>query len=185
MNASASVSSASVHAAFARGQRRELAILLFWVTFVVGLGVVLSASSRAAIPYAALVLVEVTALGLLMGRIRGRLLSFVLLGTLPMLTALGSKFVGHACTPSGCVSLCAPLCALGGGAAGFLLSRVARSSERPLVSWALGASLIISTGAVGCACVGASGVFGMVLGLTTGGALFGTQMWIARTSKNS
>jgi hypothetical protein len=171
---------ATIQSAFSRGRRRDAGGAALAAALVVGLGVVASRSVWDSAPYALIVVLEVllfVALGGVGGR---RALSAVLLGTVPLSTALLSTLVGHACTPSGCVSLCAPFCAAGGIAAGGLLSRMCWKSPRPLLSWLVGATLIVSTGAIGCACVGAAGIAGMCAGVGLSSLLWAARVVLPR-----
>ncbi len=166
----------AMQAAFVRGRLREAGISAIGALVIVGLGVLLSDSYVVAGPFA---LAAVTQVFLLtyVGGVSGRqALPALLLGVLPLSTALLSRVVGHACTPAGCVSLCAPLCAAGGLVSGALLCRMALASPRPLLSWLSGSLLVVTTGAIGCACVGAAGVVGMGAGL-----LVSSSLWLVRS----
>lgn len=89
----------------------------------------------------------------------------LLLGALPLGCALAAPHLGHVCTGSGCVSLCLPLCTVGGLVAGGLLSRFALAQHRPWQVWSLGAVIAVGAGAMGCACAGLPSVVGMALGV--------------------
>jgi len=56
------------------------------------------------------------------------------------------------------------LCAAGGAIAGFLLARATRRGSHPYALWLAGGSVMLATGALGCACVGVGGLGGMLLG---------------------
>lgn len=113
----------------------------------------------------AVVLVALTTIFSLGGRAPGRaVLPGLLLGLLPLGCSLGAARLGHVCWDGGCSSLCVPLCAAGGVVSGLLLARAARTTARPFTVWLAGGSVVLATGALGCACVGAGGVWGMLLG---------------------
>lgn len=78
---------------------------------------------------------------------------------------LAAQFAGHACLSSGCYSLCIPACISGGLVAGFLLSRRCLSSPSPVASMGSALGVALLTGALGCSCVGFSGVAGLFAGL--------------------
>lgn len=172
-----------VQAAYWRGRLREAALSALMALWVVALGVFLADSFWVAAPFALAVVVEVFVLSFVGGVSGRQALPAVLLGVLPLSTALLAGMVGHACTPSGCVSLCAPFCAAGGTVAGLLLSRMTLSSERPVISWLSGALLVTTTGAIGCACVGAGGVVGMGAGLFVSSALWLVRSWVTRPGR--
>lgn len=60
---------------------------------------------------------------------------------------------------------CFVACALGGLVAGILLVRTAARLQRPLEGAAVAATIALLTGAIGCSCVGTSGVVGAAVGL--------------------
>jgi hypothetical protein len=86
-------------------------------------------------------------------------------GLVPLALAHGAKLFGHVCTPSGCTTLCVPACASGGVIAGLLLEWWARRSPNPNLTRGLGAGVALLTGALGCSCVGASGILALVAGV--------------------
>lgn len=86
-------------------------------------------------------------------------------GLVPLALALSARAYGHVCTANGCVSLCVPACTVGGLAAGLLIARAGRAHRRPLVFGGSAATLALLVGSLGCSCVGASGILGLVLGL--------------------
>ena len=163
-------------AAFLRGRLREAWASALTALVIVTLGVILADSYWVAVPFALAVVAQVFVLTYLGGVSGRQALPAVMLGVLPLSTALLAGVMGHACTSSGCVSLCAPFCAAGGTVAGLLLSRMALASRRPLTSWLSGALLVSTTGAIGCACVGAAGIMGMGAGLLASSAL-----WLIRS----
>lgn len=85
-------------------------------------------------------------------------------GLLPLGLAHAANLYGHICTPAGCTSLCVPACALGGVAAGVLVARAAARSNHSMTVLVSGAAVAVAIGALGCACIGFSGMAGMVAG---------------------
>lgn len=88
-------------------------------------------------------------------------------GLVPLVLALGANHV-HMCGAEGCGTFCVPACALGGGVAGLTVATVGRKRRAGLWYWLCASSLALLTGAMGCACMGYSGVIGLVLGFGTG-----------------
>lgn len=86
-------------------------------------------------------------------------------GLAPLALALLAQQIGHVCTPQGCTSLCVPMCAAGGVIAGLIIASAAKRSPDPAITIGAGAVLSTLVGALGCSCVGAGGVVGMVIGL--------------------
>ena len=99
-------------------------------------------------------------------------------GLVPLVLSHGANLYGHVCTASGCISLCVPACALGGVAAGALVAWSARRARAPLQVLGWGAATACLVGAFGCACVGYSGMVGMVIG--TAASLTAAQLLRAR-----
>jgi hypothetical protein len=88
-------------------------------------------------------------------------------GLIPLALALCANHF-HVCGPSGCMSLCMYACVAGGFVAGLGVSIIGHrlgASSGFLVS-ASGVALL--TGAMGCACIGYSGIAGLVLGFAIG-----------------
>jgi hypothetical protein len=99
-------------------------------------------------------------------------------GLAPLLLAHAAKSFGHVCTPSGCTTLCVPACVAGGAVAGLAVEWLARRSPRPGLTRGLGLGVAFLTGALGCSCVGASGVAALALALP--GAWGVARLWPAR-----
>ncbi len=93
-------------------------------------------------------------------------------GLVPLVLAHAARLYGHVCTPSGCTTLCVPACASGGVVAGLALEWFARRSPLPSVVRGVGLVSAFLTGALGCSCVGASGLVALVvaLGVSAAGA---------------
>lgn len=85
-------------------------------------------------------------------------------GFIPLGLALVAQRVGHHCSDDACTSWCVPACATGGLLAGVLVAFWARRTALPRRTLAGGLLVSIATGAMGCACVGLSGVVGLVAG---------------------
>ena len=91
----------------------------------------------------------------------------VLVGVIPFACAFAARSAGHVCTGTSCVSLCIPACSAGGVIAGLLIARSSRTiaSSRDRRLYIVGAGLCSTlVGALGCSCVGYSGVLGLALG---------------------
>ena len=102
-------------------------------------------------------------------------------GAFPLGLALMAQKIGHVCTAHGCTSLCVPMCAAGGLAAGVAIAAAARRSASPATTLGCGAALALAVGAMGCSCVGAAGMLGMGVALAASAAAAMTlQRLIAR-----
>lgn len=86
-------------------------------------------------------------------------------GIFPLFMATGAEMVWHSCSAEGCVSWCVPACIAGGATGGALLSWSARRRQWPLSQLLVGGWISILCGALGCSCVGYSGIAGMLAGL--------------------
>lgn len=88
-------------------------------------------------------------------------------GVVPLALSLCANQIHH-CGANGCSSFCAPACTLGGALAGLAVMSVARRRGLGL-GFLLGASgVALLTGAMGCTCVGYSGVLGLGVGYGLG-----------------
>lgn len=90
----------------------------------------------------------------------------ILAGLVPLVLALGANHL-HACS-GGCSSLCVPACALGGVAAGVAVARIGARQRAGLAFWLSASALTLYVGAMGCSCVGYSGVLGLGAGYGIG-----------------
>jgi hypothetical protein len=88
-------------------------------------------------------------------------------GLAPLVLALCANQV-HVCGPEGCSSLCVPACVLGGAIAGLAVANVGARRKAGLLFWVSASGLALLTGSMGCACIGYSGVVGLVLGFGVG-----------------
>lgn len=84
-----------------------------------------------------------------------------------LLFPLCAQLAGHVCTPSGCWSLCLPACIAGGLVAGVLVARASRRAPSPAIALSCAAGVAFLTGALGCSCVGYSGVAGLAVGMAS------------------
>lgn len=88
-------------------------------------------------------------------------------GLVPLALALCANHM-HACSAEGCSSLCVPACALGGFVAGLAVASVGNRRRVGIWFWLSASSLALLTGAMGCACIGYSGVVGLSIGFGVG-----------------
>lgn len=88
-------------------------------------------------------------------------------GLVPLALALGATHI-HSCGPDGCASWCMPACTLGGVVAGLGVASVGNQRRAGVWFWLPASGLALLTGAMGCACVGYSGVIGLGLGYAAG-----------------
>ncbi len=91
----------------------------------------------------------------------------VLAGLVPLGLALCASHM-HGCTGDGCLMTCVPVCVVGGLAAGLAVASVANQRRAGAIFWLSATALALLTGAMGCACVGYSGVAGLVVGFAAG-----------------
>ena len=91
----------------------------------------------------------------------------VLAGLVPLAASLTANLV-HGCGSGHCSSYCVQACSAGGIVAGLIVSTVAARRSMPWSFWLAAGALSLMTGAMGCACVGYSGVLGLGLGFAAG-----------------
>jgi len=89
-------------------------------------------------------------------------------GLVPLAFALCANQIGHYCTGEACVSLCLPACATGGVLAGLAVAYFGYRGKHGLGYAAAGSAVALLTGAMGCACVGYSGLLGLGTGYLLG-----------------
>lgn len=88
-------------------------------------------------------------------------------GLLPLVLSLVANQT-HGCASGHCSSWCVPACAAGGVGAGLFIAALASRWKVGASFW-VGASLMaVLTGSMGCSCVGASGVFALIVGHAIG-----------------
>jgi hypothetical protein len=88
-------------------------------------------------------------------------------GLVPLVLALCANNV-HVCGPEGCGTLCIPACAVGGVVAGLAVASVGNQRKAGIWFWLSASSLALLTGAMGCACIGYSGIVGLGVGFGAG-----------------
>lgn len=91
----------------------------------------------------------------------------LLAGLIPLAFALVANY-GHACADGHCSTWCLPACIAGGVAASLVISIVAHRRGMDWRFWAGASGISLLTGAMGCSCVGYSGVFGLAAGYLAG-----------------
>jgi hypothetical protein len=91
----------------------------------------------------------------------------VLAGFVPLVLALCTSHM-HDCTGDGCMMMCVPACSVGGLVAGLAVASVGNQRRAGAVIWLSASALALLTGAMGCACVGYSGVAGLAIGFAAG-----------------
>jgi hypothetical protein len=111
-------------------------------------------------------------LSLWYGREPGRgVLPGALAGSAALVLALCANQMGHFCTGERCMSWCLPACIGGGVIAGGFVSFVGLKQRRGVGYWASASGITLLTGALGCSCVGFSGIAGLGAGFTAALAL--------------
>ena len=88
-------------------------------------------------------------------------------GAVPLVLSLCANRV-HLCGPDGCSTLCMPACIAGGVAAGAGIALFGLRRRAGWTWWAAASTLTLLMGAMGCSCVGYSGVFGLFGGFAAG-----------------
>ncbi len=91
----------------------------------------------------------------------------VIAGLIPLVLALCANNM-HMCGAEGCTTLCVPACVLGGVVAGLLVTYVGHLRRAGLLFLFSASVLALLTGAMGCSCVGFSGIIGLGIGFWTG-----------------
>lgn len=89
-------------------------------------------------------------------------------GLIPLVFALCANHLGHYCTGEACLSLCLPACVSGGVAAGLAVALWGYRAKHGLGYWASASTIALLTGAMGCGCIGYSGLIGLGAGYATG-----------------
>jgi hypothetical protein len=88
-------------------------------------------------------------------------------GSIPLILATCANRL-HCCGPEGCGMWCVPACAAGGVVAGLVIARIGVVKRAGPFFWVSASGLALLTGAMGCSCVGYSGVVGLGLGFSFG-----------------
>lgn len=98
----------------------------------------------------------------------------LLAGIIPLTCALVANR-GHLCIGGHCSTYCLPACIAGGVLAGLVISFVAHRRGMGWQFWAGASGISLLTGAMGCSCIGYSGVFGLAAGYLVGALPLGLQ----------
>ena len=112
--------------------------------------------------------------------LRRAVLPGLLAGMVPLTLALCANHIGHACTGDRCVALCIPACTLGGLVAALAIAGLGHRGRRGLAFWIGASGIALLTGAMGCTCVGYSGLAGLALGYALGVIPTGLQSLFGR-----
>ncbi|MCA9612533.1 MAG: hypothetical protein R3B99_23365 [Polyangiales bacterium] len=142
------------------------------IVVLAAIAVVVSPSSSRVLPFAVLSFGAAASMVWQSRSLSRAALVGMLAGIVPLALSLAANH-WHACGPHGCAShgwssVCAPACAVGGLVAGLAVGASASRSQAPASFWIGASSLAWGVGALGCACVGASGVIGLAIGLLAG-----------------
>jgi hypothetical protein len=100
--------------------------------------------------------------------VRRAVLPGLALGVLPLCMALCANCSPHLCLGGSCTSLCVPACALGGLGAGIGVALLGGRERHSAGYWLAGSAVALSTGAMGCACIGHAGLVGLASGYVLG-----------------
>jgi len=104
-------------------------------------------------------------LALWYGREPGRgVLPGALAGGAALVLVLCANQMGHFCTGEGCLSWCLPACITSGVLAGAVISFIGVRQRRGWGYWVSASGITLLTGALGCSCVGFSGLIGLAAG---------------------
>lgn len=98
----------------------------------------------------------------------------VLAGVIPLTFALMAN-QGHACAGGHCSTWCLPACIAGGVVAGLGVSWFAARRGLDWRFWAGASAVSLLTGAMGCACIGSSGVIGLAGGFAAASLPWGVR----------
>ena len=79
-------------------------------------------------------------------------------GAIPLFVSLGARYLGHMCTPAGCMSWCVPACAAGGTMAAVVVALNAKKTTEPFSYWTSASLVATLTGSLACGCVGPYGI---------------------------
>ena len=103
----------------------------------------------------------------------------LLAGIIPLTFALVAN-QGHACAGGHCSTWCLPACITGGVVAGLAVSWFATKRGLDWRFWAGASAVSLLTGAMGCACIGYSGVIGLGAGYAAGALPWAVRRLLAR-----
>lgn len=93
----------------------------------------------------------------------------MLTGLVPLVLATAANQV-HACGAHGCSTWCVQACVTGGVVSGLAVAWDAHRRGAGRLYWAAASGVALAVGAMGCACVGFSGIGGLALGFLGGSA---------------
>ena len=99
---------------------------------------------------------------------RRAVLPGVAAGLIPAGLTFCTMHLGHMCFASHCTSVCMAACILGGAGAALVVGRVAVRRRLGWRFWVSASALTVLTGALGCACLGYSGLAGLAVGYACG-----------------
>ena len=92
-------------------------------------------------------------------------------GLIPLVAVLCVHHFEPCCTDAHCaqcMAMCLPACAAGGLGAGLVVAGVGLRRRRGLWFWLAASGVALSTGAMGCICVGLAGLGGLGAGYACG-----------------
>lgn len=138
------------------------------VLFVVGVAACITPRPMSAVFFGATMFCAGVAILWYGQELRRAVLPGVAAGAIPLVVALCANQIGHVCTGGACLNLCMPACGAGGIVAGLALALLGHQSTRRLPYLAAGSVLALLTGAMGCACIGYYGLFGLTAGFGIG-----------------
>lgn len=99
------------------------------------------------------------------GREPGRgVLPGAMAGGAALVLVLCANQMGHFCTGERCMSWCLPACIAAGLLAGGFVSAIGVRERRGAGYWVSASGITLLAGALGCSCIGYSGIAGLGLG---------------------
>jgi hypothetical protein len=154
----------ALEAAYARGRRARVRGELVPVFAFVALLCVVT-GLRPQVFLVAGAAIVLASLALWRGQAMGRAVyPGLLVGVMPFACSFAGGHIGHVCTGDACVSLCMPLCAVGGGLAGLVVARVVRREPKAALAVVMG-GLALAIGSLGCPHAGLASLTAMGLAL--------------------
>ncbi len=99
---------------------------------------------------------------------RRAVLPGIVAGLVPVALTLATMHIGHLCLGDRCTSVCMAACVVGGIGAGLAVGVVGVRKRYRWQFWATVSVLVLCTGAMGCACLGYSGLVGLAAGYGVG-----------------
>lgn len=151
--------------AYERGRVRDALMRTLPVAVIAGLACLIGERRPGELTLAG-VLCGTAFLFLWRGRHLGRgVLPGLLAGAVPFAAAHLARNAGHACAGGSCYSTCVLACVGGAVIAGVVIGRFARRSEAPRLSWLAAGTVALLTGSLACACIGLTGIVGLVAGV--------------------